>query len=227
VSSISNPLHSPAVSEVPTSSPEISASERAYSETKRRIIRGDLAGGTSLSEVTVCQDLGLSRTPVHEAFLRLAAEELLTLESRKGAVVRPMSPNEVEDVVEMRLAVEVAAATRAIRQGVDDLVPRLRSLLEQQAAFVAAGDVDGFVESDDEFHTMIVTASRNPIAAHFSRLLHDRAHRLRHHLMRVRPGHLEVSLAGHRALADALELGDAAAYERALIDHVDVLRGLL
>src|ERR1700758_5741009 len=94
-----------------------SAAERAYEHTKRAIIRGDLAAGTMTSELLICQQLGLSRTPVHEAFLRLAAEGLLSLESRKGAVVRPMSPSEARDVLEMREAVEAMAATRGVADG--------------------------------------------------------------------------------------------------------------
>src|ERR1700759_4873918 len=86
-----------------------SAAERAYEKTKQAIIRGELAPGTMTSELLVGQQLGISRTPVHEAFLRLAAEGLLTLESRKGAVVRPMSPSEARDVLEMREAVEGSA----------------------------------------------------------------------------------------------------------------------
>lgn len=203
------------------------AAERAYAETKARIIRGDLAGGASLSEVTVCQELGLSRTPVHEAFLRLAAEELLTLESRKGAVVRPMSPREADDVVEMREAVEGAAARRAIESGTGALGLILRDLLVVQEECIARGDVDGFVDADDAFHSAVVDTSRNPIAVHFTRLLRDRAQRLRHHLMRIEPAHLDVSLADHRELAAAVGSGDASAYEATLHRHVDVLRGLL
>jgi DNA-binding GntR family transcriptional regulator len=207
---------------------DLPAAERAYLETKRRIVSGDLPGGSSLSETTVCAELGLSRTPVHEAFLRLAAEELLSLESRKGAVVRPMSPSEADDVVEMREAVEGASARRAIRiSRTDDLVTLLRALLERQESCIAEGDVDGFVEADDAFHTAVVEASKNPIAGHFSRILHDRAQRLRHHLMRIRPEHLHTSLADHRELCDAVERGDADAYAATLARHVDVLRGIL
>lgn len=206
---------------------DVPAAERAYLETKRRIIRGELAGGASVSEVAVCQELGLSRTPVHEAFLRLAAEELLTLESRKGAVVRPMSPSEADDVVEMREAVESTAAARAIAGDVTPLVATLRELLDTQRACREAGDVDGFLDADDAFHEAVVLASRNPIAAHFARLLHDRAHRLRHHLARVRPDHMAITYDDHVALADAVERRDATAYRAVLGRHVEILRGLL
>ncbi|WP_413602222.1 GntR family transcriptional regulator [Curtobacterium sp. Curtsp57] len=204
------------------------ASDRAYHHVKRAIIRGDLAGGTAISENAICQDLGISRTPVHEAFLRLAAEELIALESRKGAVVRPMSPNEAADVLEMREAIESTAANRVVTDGrVADLAPSLQAMLAEQEAAVRDGDVDRFIEVDAEFHGAVIGASRNAIAVLFARTLQDRQQRLRHQLMRVQPSQLQASLDDHRALARALEDGDAARYAEVLGAHVASHRGAL
>jgi len=210
-----------------TSTGADSAAQRAYDETKRRIIRGDLVGGTWLSETTVCEELGLSRTPVHEAFLRLAAEQLLTLEARKGAVVRAMSPSEAADVIEMREAVEASAARRAIDRGDAALIEVLRDSIAEQEACRAAGDVDGFVDADDAFHTALVAGSRNPIAVHFSDLLRDRSQRLRHHSLKSRPADLDSSLDDHRELAAAVEAGDPDRYATVLNRHLGLVRGLL
>lgn len=204
------------------------ASERAYEHVKRAIIRGDLPGGTAISENALSQEIGVSRTPVHEAFLRLAAEDLLTLESRKGAVVRPMSPNEAADVLEMREAIESTAATRVVTDGrVADVTPSLQTVLAEQEQAVATGDVDRFVEADAEFHGTVIAASRNAIAVLFARTLRDRQQRLRHHLMRLQPSQLQASLEDHRALAAALEAGDAARYAEVLSAHVASHRGAL
>lgn len=204
------------------------AADRAYDHVKRAIIRGDLPGGTAISENALCQEIGVSRTPVHEAFLRLAAEDLLTLESRKGAVVRPMSPNEAADVLEMREAIESTAAARVVTDGrVADVTPILRAVLAEQEQAVVAGDVDRFVEVDAEFHGAVIGASRNAIAVMFARTLRDRQQRLRHQLMRVQPAQLQASLDDHRALATALEAGDAARYAEVLSAHVASHRGAL
>lgn len=206
----------------------MSSADRAYEHTKHQIIRGDLAGGTVLSEGTICQELGLSRTPVHEAFLRLAAEELLTLQSRKGAVVRAMSPNESADVLEMREAIEATAAARALRDGArPDLVPVLTALVGEQERAIAAHDVDAFVEADEAFHAAVVRASGNPVALHFTRLLHDRQQRMRHQLVRVRPDHLHPALEQHRELARAVAEGDVDCYTAVLREHVAGLEGAL
>jgi DNA-binding GntR family transcriptional regulator len=198
-----------------------SAAERAYESTKRAIIRGDLAAGTMTSELLVCQQLGLSRTPVHEAFLLLASEGFLSLESRKGAVVRPLSPNEARDVLEMREAIEAMAAARVIAEGATaDLIRTLRNLLAAQEQAMENRDADAFVDADDAFHTAIVTASRNAVAAHFTRFLRDRQQRLRHQLFRVRPEQFAAVLQQHRQLAAALMDGDAERYRGLLAEHV-------
>ncbi len=204
------------------------ASDRAYDHVKRAIIRGDLPGGTAISENALCHEIGVSRTPVHEAFLRLAAEDLLTLESRKGAVVRPMSPNEAVDVLEMREAIESTAATRVVTDGrAADVTPSLQAMLAEQEQAVATGDVDRFIEVDAEFHGAVIGASRNAIAVMFARTLRDRQQRLRHHLMRLQPSQLQASLEDHRALAAALEAGDAVRYAEVLSAHVASHRGAL
>lgn len=205
-----------------------SAADAAYEGLKARILTGEVVGGAAISELVVSQELGVSRTPVHEAFLRLAAEGLLTLEARKGAVVKPMSPSEAADVLEMREAIEAAAAARVVNGGyADELVPALQPLLHAQSEAIAEGDVQRFVDIDDDLHTAVVVASRNPVAVQFLALLRDRQQRLRHQLMRVRPDQLQPALEQHRALTAALADGDAARYAAVLREHVAVHRGAL
>jgi DNA-binding GntR family transcriptional regulator len=198
-----------------------SAAEHAYEATKRAIIRGELAPGTMTSELLVCQQLGISRTPVHDAFLRLAGEGLLSLESRKGAVVRPMSPSEARDVLEMREALEAMAATRVIADGaVAEMAVTLEDLLAVQRRAAASGDLEAFVEADDAFHTKVVVASGNGIAVYFTGFLRDRQQRLRHQLLRVRPEQLVAVMEQHAALLAALADGDAERYRGVLAEHV-------
>lgn len=230
VGGVTSPDHAAAATDP---SPPASAADRAYQHTKDAIIRGDLPGGTAISEVTVCKELGLSRTPVHEAFLRLAAEHLLTLASRKGALVRPMPPHEAADVLETREAIEAAAARRAIADGrAADAAPAIEDALHRQERAIAADPltaeaISSFVAADDDFHTAVVSASGNSIALHFTHVLRDRQQRLRHQLMRVRPDQLQPALQQHRRLAAALADGDADAYAAVLTEHIAMHQGIL
>src|SRR4051812_50188386 len=84
----------------------MSAKERAYRDTKARILDGSLPGGDLITEGQVADALAMSRTPVREAFLRLEAEGLLRLFPKRGALVVAVSPAEVEAVLEARELVE-------------------------------------------------------------------------------------------------------------------------
>ena len=204
------------------------AAERAYRHTKELILGGDLHGGDLLSEGVLAAELGISRTPVHEAFLRLGAENLLALSSRRGAAVVPMAPDEARDVLEMRESIELSTARRALSAGLRaDVLAGLRDNVERQRRLATAGDVDGFVEADNEFHATLVRASGNRIALHFHDLLRDRQHRLRRQILHVGPANIADALADHELMLAAAERGDSDGFCRLISQHVARHRGLL
>ena len=143
-----------------------SSGQRAYQATKDQILSGAVRGGQLLSEVEVAAALGVSRTPVHEAFLRLAAEDLLELLPRRGAVVVPVPPREATDLLEMRLALESSAVRRLCRTSdtLEALFAELTDLIGAQREGAAAGDEHRFAAADDAFHHRIVEAAGNAIA---------------------------------------------------------------
>ncbi|WP_129842909.1 GntR family transcriptional regulator [Streptomyces sp. RFCAC02] len=214
---------------MPDETPPPPAADRAYTHTKDAIISGRLAGGQMISEGQICEALGISRTPVHEAFLRLSAERLLRLAPRRGAVVAPMAPQEARDVLEMREAIEGSAARRLIADGgpAPAVAAALAANLEQQEVHAAAGDTAAFVALDEEFHETVVTASGNITAGHLLALIRDRQQRLRHQLLGVRPAHLPAVLDDHRRLVRRLTEGDADGYLAELSAHVARHRGAL
>lgn len=212
----------------PTPPHGISAAEHAYAQIKGRIIRGELAGGTAVSELALAEELEVSRTPVHEAFLRLAAEQLITLEARKGAVIRPMAPHEARNVLEMREAIEGAAGVRLISDGAaHTAVDALAELVEVQRAAANAGDVDAFLAADDVFHATVVERSGNDLAIQLMGTLRDRQQRLRYQLLRVRPEHLWSGLAQHEQLVSALRHGDTWGYRNVLAEHIASHQGAM
>ncbi len=205
------------------------AAERAYQYTKSRILSGDVPGGRLLSEGEVAAELGISRTPVHEAFLRLDAEHLLAVSSRRGAAVVPMAPDEARDVLEMREAIELSTARRALAHGAPPAatLDAMRDNLRVQRDAAAAGDVEAFVEADGRFHAILVHASRNQTAQQFHGLLRDRQQRLRRQLLHVGPEEVASSLADHEAMLAAAERGDADEFCRLVGTHVRRHRGIL
>ncbi|GAA4542635.1 GntR family transcriptional regulator [Pseudonocardia xishanensis] len=203
--------------------PEQPAADRAYALTKELVLTGELPGGHLFSEGEIAERLGVSRTPVREAFLRLQAEDLLTLIPKRGAVVVPVSPGEAEDVLDAREAIETAAVRRLLRR--PDLVPeavdRLREALDVQRGHAARGDLPAFAEADEVFHRTLVETGRNAVTLRFYATLADRQRRMSMHALGPVPARLPEIVDEHAALVDIVRAGDAAAFASALHRHLD------
>src|SRR5215208_7627827 len=115
--------------------------ERAYAYTKQRVLDATYAGGELLTEGEVADALGMSRTPVREAFLRLEGEGLLRLYPKRGALVVPVSVGEIEAVIETRMLVERFALDKVLSIGA---APAIADALEianaAQEEYAASGD---------------------------------------------------------------------------------------
>src|ERR671931_1935108 len=109
------------------------AAARVYAYVKQRLLDGTFAGGALLSENELSQQLGLSRTPVRQAFVQLEAEGLLELYPKRGALVVPVAASEIEDVFEARLLVEEHCARRAANAVAGtELAAELEGLIAEQ-----------------------------------------------------------------------------------------------
>lgn len=200
-----------------------SAADRAYRLTKELVLSGELPGGHLFSETEIAGRLGLSRTPVREAFVRLQAEELLTLVPKRGAIVAPVPPGEAEDVLDAREAVETAAVRRLLRtpERVPAAVDRLRDALEVQRGYAEAGDIDAFAEADELFHRTLVAAGGNALLIRFYTGLADRQRRMNVAALGPVPDLIPVVLRQHDELVTIIESGDQAAFTTALRAHLD------
>ncbi|WP_280401218.1 GntR family transcriptional regulator [Nocardia carnea] len=200
-----------------------SAADRAYQLTKELVLSGELPGGHLFSETEIAGRLGLSRTPVREAFVRLQAEELLTLVPKRGAIVAPVPPGEAEDVLDAREAVESAAVRRLLRatERVPAAVEKLRAALQVQREQAERADLQAFAEADERFHRTLVEAGGNSLLIRFYTGLADRQRRMNVAALGPVPDHIPVVLREHGELIEIIESGDAAAFTTALRAHLD------
>lgn len=213
----------------PAAAASASASDRAYAALRARVVSGEVPGGTMLSEGEVADELGMSRTPVREAFLRLQAEGWMQLFPKRGALVRPIEPDELAEVVEARHLVE-SAAVRTVTA--DDgattaLVNSLRGLVGAQRAAAENADLDTFALLDVTFHQTIADAGGNSILTVFYSSLRDRQHRITARTVRAGQDRVEAILAQHTELVDLVGAGHAAGFEAALAAHLgEIHRGI-
>jgi DNA-binding GntR family transcriptional regulator len=201
------------------------ATDRAYAFTKDRILDGRLAGGELVSEGDVAAAVGVSRTPVREAFLKLEAEGLLRLYPKRGALVVPVSAAEVEQVIETRALVERFAVER-IGRASPELATTLEATIEAQERAAAAGDAQAFVDADREFHRLLVTATRNDILVSLHDSLRDRQTRMGLAALSRDGARLQTIMTEHRALLGALRAGDPDA-GAILARHLEATLALL
>ncbi|MEV8069453.1 GntR family transcriptional regulator [Streptomyces sp. NPDC085995] len=195
------------------------AADRVYTHVKQAVLDRRYEGGTLLTEGELAQAVGVSRTPVREALLRLEVEGLLKLYPKKGALVLPVSAQEIADVVETRQLVEGHAVRKAVPAPAG-LLARLEELLEQQKRQAAAGDLAGAAVTDRCFHAEIVRSGGNEILSRLYDQLRDRQLRMGVAVMHSHPDRIAKTLAEHEAILRALRDGDAEAAAGIVHGHV-------
>ncbi len=179
------------------------ATDRAYEHVKRAILDRTFAGGELLSEGELATHVGCSRTPVREALLRLETEDLVRLYPKKGALVLPVSPREIDDVLETRELIETHAVSR-VQPASDQLAAELAEQVSAMREYAATGDPGAFVRVDREFHRSIVAASGNEILTRLYDSLRDRQLRMGEAAMSAAPARMERTVDEHAAILDAL-----------------------
>lgn len=182
---------------------------------------GRYAPGQRLVEADLTAELGVSRGPLREALGRLAAEGVLDLEPYRGAVVRRLTREDVEDLFSVREVLEGEAARLAAEHvGDDDYRARLQAAMRTADALREAGDVATYIDENSRFHELIVEMSGSRLLTRLIPSLHVHAFRLLFRQLLMNQAAMEQSIDEHRAVADAVLAGDAKAAERAMRRHV-------
>ncbi|GHG48731.1 GntR family transcriptional regulator [Sinomonas cellulolyticus] len=205
----------------PALQPAHSAADLAHGALAARIISGSLAPGAVLTEGSQSAELAMSRTPVHKAFLRLAAEGLLRLRPHQGAVVTAEDARTTHELLEARIMLEsesvrACAASGSEAAAAADLDP----LLSAQAQALRRGDALGFAAADHAFHARIAAASGNALVEAFYGQIRPRLERITRAVVLSGQADLARFLSDHRRLVTFLERADAARYAVLLRAHV-------
>lgn len=203
------------------------AAERVYHHVKQAVLDRSYEGGTLLTEGALATAVGVSRTPVREALLRLEAEGLLKLYPKKGALVLPVSAQEIRDVVETRLLVEQHAVAKLAGNPPAALLARLEELLAEQRGHADAGDLAAFAVADRCFHAEIVRAAGNRILTHLYDQLRDRQLRMGVATMHAEPSRVAKNLAEHADILAALREGDDGLAADLVQRHVSWVKAIV
>ncbi|MEM9048850.1 MAG: GntR family transcriptional regulator [Pseudomonadota bacterium] len=140
------------------------AAETAYRDLRRDILTGGLAAGTRLTEATLAEMLGISRTPVREALKRLVLEGFVEREAGQGARVAPLLADEIEQIFRIRVMLESYAAHRAARFATDQEIAALRKLADEMSACTPPSTDEDFRRlsiANEAFHKGVMRAARS------------------------------------------------------------------
>jgi DNA-binding GntR family transcriptional regulator len=200
---------------------DLPASEKAYRAVLDAVVSGAAPASSLISEGEVAAELGMSRTPVRTAFTRLAAEGLLVLHPKRGAVVTALDDAEARDLLDTRLMFETTAVGwLAARGRPGELEPRLReSLAEQERTW--RDDALAFARADRALHEAVVAAAGNAVATGLFAQTGPQLLRLIHRVAAADAGTRRRLADEHARLAELVLAGDVDGYAGVLQAHVE------
>jgi DNA-binding GntR family transcriptional regulator len=207
-----------------------SAAERVYRYVRTEILARRVVGHDVLSEGQIAAAVGVSRTPVREALLRLEAEGVLRLLPKRGALVLPVTTEQMLDLIEARRLIETFAVRKVIETAnpakTAALVAALNRHLDTMRAALAANDGSAYVTADRDFHAEVVEAAANTILSDTYRGLRDR--QLRSGVVNLLDSSAEpdverirATLADHEQITHAISNQASPAAEAAVNGHLD------
>jgi DNA-binding GntR family transcriptional regulator len=201
------------------SPPSGSAADRAYHFAKWAILSAVYPGGEVITEGRLAREIGVSRTPVREALLRLEVEGLVRLFPKKGAVVSTFSIHDVEDVLEARVLVENHTAGKSFANRAT-LLPKVEQTHTEMRRRRYEHDTAGFTECDRVFHELIVDAADNAVLSAIYRTLRERQTLFTSVMVRGRVDRMDDAIAEHATILEVLRGDEQQAFCDAVNHHL-------
>jgi DNA-binding GntR family transcriptional regulator len=184
------------------------------------IVEGVLAPGAHLNERVLCERLGVSRTPLREAFRTLAGEGIVELQPNRGAVVATLSREDVEHAFELMAALESLAGGLAATRATGAERDELRALHFEMLAAHARRDLPTYYRLNSTIHRRLVACARNPVLAETYARLNARLQSLRFR-SNLNRDKWDAAVAEHAAMIEALDAGDGERLATVLREHLD------
>jgi DNA-binding GntR family transcriptional regulator len=194
-----------------------SLTDQAADVIRARIVNCEFEFGEALSEITLAAELGVSKTPVREAFLQLKNEGLVEILPQRGTFVFQMTGDQLRQLLEMRELLEVASLRFAMRNGAP-LGDALEAIMQKMAAAVEARDDAAYRSHDAAFHQAIISASGNTFIVSAYSIIAFRLQAMRNRLPMEAQN--RRSFEDHRDIARLVQDKKADAAQARLLEHI-------
>jgi len=186
---------------------------------RNAIVAGILKPGERLMEIQVSEELGVSRTPVREAIRKLELEGFVVMIPRRGTYVSDLSINDINEVFEVRTALDVLSAGLAAERITPEELEQMERLLVELGEYIEQNDIEKIVDADSQFHDLLYSASRNGRLIGIINNLREQLTRFRSLSMSY-PGRLKDMLGEHTRLVESLAKRNVALAKRLAGEHM-------
>ncbi|MBQ8625149.1 MAG: GntR family transcriptional regulator [Agathobacter sp.] len=191
-----------------------------FNTLREAILRGDLQPGERLMELQLASKLGVSRTPIREAIRMLEQEGLAVTMPRKGAEVAKMTLKGMEDVLEIRGALDELASQLACERITEEQLVRLEARKQDFEASLKSGDVKLIAEADVNFHDVIYEATGNPKLVSLLNNLREQIYRYRVEYIKKVENH-PILIKEHEAIYQSLLSRNEEEAKLSIREHVE------
>jgi DNA-binding GntR family transcriptional regulator len=197
-----------------------SLAKMAYEAIRQSILSGQWKIGELYNEKAIAADLGISRTPVREALLELASQDLIIFLPRRGLMVNRFTRHDVDEIFELRKAIELAAVEKiTVAAPPFDLFEIEEALLSQRKA-VKQKDYLAFMEADRLFHTSFSELTKNRRLIAILDNIRDMIHVMGAKALALEGRAVEV-IKEHQTIFEAVKKGNIEEARRAMAYHLD------
>ena len=194
-------------------------SENIADSIKAAIIKGKFKPGEKISEGDLAESMGISRTPLREAFRKLENEGFIEIIPRKGAVVTGIDPKEVFDLYEIKSTFEGLAARLASANMKEKDIERLEKINNELRKLIDKNDLEGFYRAHTRFHEVFIKLSANRRLIQMISNLNDHFKRFGIVTLTL-PGQYESAINQHRGIIQAFRSGDKEVVEEKVRNNV-------
>lgn len=192
---------------------------KVFTQLENDILNGKYKPGDSLIETRLSDELGVSRTPIREAIRQLELEGLVQSIPNKGAIVKGISAQDIEDIYTIRMMIEGLAARWAAEKITPEELEELTETVEFEEFYTQKNDTSHLLKVDSKFHEIIFRASKSKPLMHTLSTFHHYVQRARNASFET-PGRAQKALQEHKAILQAIMERDAEKAERLTTEHV-------
>ena len=195
--------------------------DEVFNTLRERILKGALKPGERLMEIHLADQLGVSRTPIREAIRMLELEGLVKMVPRKGAQVAKISREDLQDVLEVRKALDTLAVKLACERITEDEITKLKMAEEEFERVLKVGDTTQIAEADVAFHDVIQVASKNKRLKSMISNLAERIYRYRFEYIKQQSDGGKTLVMEHREIIRCIEEKEVDEAIKAIELHID------